>query len=230
MHKCVATLLGTTYLEEVRMPGRRKTRGFGKNKITSIDLIFYSVMESYWSWFSFLNRSSWLLGGDPIGQGKEQKQGNQIGNNAHSLDGLDYLAFFKSNTSRRDVRCEQKKMLVAQSCPILCNLVDCSTPGSSMHGISQARILEWVTISFSRGSSQPRSRTQVSCIAGRFFTVWVTRDKNQRSIFCFWSGKILRVGKKEEVCFHVSLKSLLGIQAEILNRHWSIYIQRSRER
>ena len=201
MHKCVATLLGTTYLEEVRMPGRRKTRGFGKNKITSIDLIFYSVMESYWSWFSFLNRSSWLLGGDPIGQGKEQKQGNQIGNNAHSLDGLDYLAFFKSNASRRDVRCEQKKMLVAQSCPILCNLMDCSTPGSSMHGISQARILEWVTISFSRGSSQPRSRTQVSCIAGRFFTVWVTRDKNQRSIFCFWSGKILRVGKKKRFVF-----------------------------
>ena len=46
MHKCVATLLGTTYLEEVRMPGRQKTHGFGKNKITSIDLIFYSVIQA----------------------------------------------------------------------------------------------------------------------------------------------------------------------------------------
>ena len=136
----------------------------------------------------------------------------------------------KEFASRRDVRCEQKKMLVAQSCPILCNLVDCSTPGSSMHGISQARILEWVTISFSGGSSQPRSRSQVSCIAGRFFTVWVTRDKNQRSIFLFLVWEDTEGGKIEKVCFHVSLKSLLGIQAEILNRHWSIYTQRSRER
>ena len=47
--------------------------------------------------------------------------------------------------------------------------MDCSLPGSSVHGISQARILEWVAISFSRGSSLPRDRTQVPCIAGRIF-------------------------------------------------------------
>ena len=47
--------------------------------------------------------------------------------------------------------------------------VDCSPPGSSVHGILQARILEWVVISFSRGSSQPRDRTRVSCFAGRHF-------------------------------------------------------------
>ena len=51
-----------------------------------------------------------------------------------------------------------------------------SPPGSSVHGIFQARILEWVAIPFSRGSSQPRDRTQVSHIAGRFFTVWATRE------------------------------------------------------
>ena len=56
---------------------------------------------------------------------------------------------------------------VAQSCPTLCNPMDCSLPGSSVHGILQARILEWVAISFSRGSSRPRDRTQVSCIVGR---------------------------------------------------------------
>ena len=52
-------------------------------------------------------------------------------------------------------------------CPTLCDPMDCSPPGSSVHGILQARILEWVAISFSRGSSQPRDRTWVSCIAGR---------------------------------------------------------------
>ena len=59
--------------------------------------------------------------------------------------------------------------LVAQSCPTLCNPIDYSRPGSSVHGISQARILEWVAILFSRGSSRPRDQTQVYCIAGIFF-------------------------------------------------------------
>ena len=51
-----------------------------------------------------------------------------------------------------------------------CDPMDCSLPRSSVHGISQARILEWVAISFSRGSSQPRDQTCISCIMGRFFT------------------------------------------------------------
>ena len=65
---------------------------------------------------------------------------------------------------------------VAQSCPTLCDPMDCSPPGSSIHGILQARLLEWVAISFSRGSSQPRYRTQVSHIAGRCFNLWATRE------------------------------------------------------
>ena len=68
------------------------------------------------------------------------------------------------------------KMLVAQSCPTLCNLTDCSPPGSSVNGILQARILEWVPIPFSRGSSQLRCQTWISHIAGRFFTIWTTRE------------------------------------------------------
>ena len=60
---------------------------------------------------------------------------------------------------------------VAQSCPTLCDPVDCSPPGSSIHGILQARILEWVAISFSRESSQHRDLTQVSHIAGRRFNL-----------------------------------------------------------
>ena len=65
---------------------------------------------------------------------------------------------------------------VAQSCPTLCESMDCSPPGSSVHGILQARILEWVAISFSKGSSWPRDWTQVSRIAGRRFNLWATRE------------------------------------------------------
>ena len=67
-------------------------------------------------------------------------------------------------------------MLVTQSCPTLYNPMDCSPPYSSAHGILQARILEWVAIPFFRGSSQPRDQTCVSCTAGRFFTIWATRE------------------------------------------------------
>ena len=65
---------------------------------------------------------------------------------------------------------------VTQSCPTLCDPMDCSPPGSSVHGILHARILEWVAISFSKGSSRPRDQTQVSHIAGRRFNLWATRD------------------------------------------------------
>ena len=66
-------------------------------------------------------------------------------------------------------------ILVAQLCPTPWDPIDCSLPDSSVHGINQARILEWVAISFSRGSSKPRDQIQVSCTAGRLFTVWATR-------------------------------------------------------
>ena len=65
---------------------------------------------------------------------------------------------------------------IAQSCPTLCKPMDCSLPGSSIHGIFKARILEWVAISFSRRSSRPRDWTQVSRIVGRHFTLWATRE------------------------------------------------------
>ena len=64
----------------------------------------------------------------------------------------------------------------AQSCLTLCDPVDCSPPGCSVHGSLQARIMEWVVISFSRGSSRPRDQTQVSCIAGRRFNLWAARE------------------------------------------------------
>ena len=65
----------------------------------------------------------------------------------------------------------QSESEVAQSCLNLCDPMDCSLPGSSIHGIFQARVLEWVAISFSRGSSRPRDGTWVSLLAGRHFTI-----------------------------------------------------------
>ena len=66
------------------------------------------------------------------------------------------------------------RVLVTLSCLILCDPMDCRPSGSSVHGILHSRILEWVAIPFSRRSSQPRDQTQVSCISGRFFTIWAT--------------------------------------------------------
>ena len=64
-------------------------------------------------------------------------------------------------------------------------------PGSCLHGIFQARILQWVAISFSRGYYQLRNRTEVSCIAGRLFTIWTTREVQKYSINTQVLNKIL---------------------------------------
>ena len=66
------------------------------------------------------------------------------------------------------------KCVSAHLCPTLCNPMDCSPPGSSVHGIIQARIQNWVDIPFSRGSSPLRDWTKIFYIAGRFFTIWAT--------------------------------------------------------
>ena len=78
----------------------------------------------------------------------------------------------------------ESKGEVAQSCLTLCKPMDCSLPGYSIRGILQARVLEWVTISFSRGSSQPRDRTRVSRIGGRHFNLWATREAQPWSFGC----------------------------------------------
>ena len=81
---------------------------------------------------------------------------------------------------------EKVKVKVAQSCPTFCNSMDCSTPGSSVCGIFQARILERVAISFSRGSSQPRVGTPASCTSGRLYCL------SHQGGPCVWSRKGLR--------------------------------------
>ena len=78
--------------------------------------------------------------------------------------------------SKAPLLVHQSESEVTQSCSTLCDPMDGNLPGSTVHGIFQARILEWAAISFSSGSSQPRDRTQVSCIADRRFTIWFTRE------------------------------------------------------
>ena len=73
-------------------------------------------------------------------------------------------------------------VLVAQLCLTLCDPMDCSLAGSSVHGILQARILEWVVIPFSRRSSWPRDWTCISCIARTLLTLWATREALQSSL------------------------------------------------
>ena len=73
------------------------------------------------------------------------------------------------------------KVKVTQSCLTLCDSMDCYLPDSSVHGVLQARTLEWVAIPFFRESSQPRDQTRISCIAGRFFTIWAIRKASLNS-------------------------------------------------
>ena len=91
----------------------------------------------------------------------------------HHQDISESFLFNRMPTSSKGV---VKWSEVTQSCPTLCDPMDCSLPGSSIHGIFQVRVLKWVSISFSRGSSRPRDQTQVSHIVGRCFTVWATRE------------------------------------------------------
>ena len=98
--------------------------------------------------------------------------------------------------------------------------MNCSPPGSSVHGILQARILEWIAMPFSRASSRPRDRTQVSCIAGRFFTIWTTREAS--------IGKQMCVYPLSGVCFesifswpwHIFSFSSVSITEQNLKFQW----------
>ena len=73
---------------------------------------------------------------------------------------------------------ELVKVKVTQLCLTLCDPMDCSPSGFSVHGVLQTRTLEWVAFPFSRGFSRPRNRTWVFLIPGKFFTVWVTKDSS----------------------------------------------------
>ena len=91
--------------------------------------------------------------------------------------------------------------IVPQLCPTLCDPMDCSLPGSSVHGIFQAIVLEWIAISFSSGTSQPRDGTQVSCIVDRCFTIWATREVQQIYIHLITTGIQMKILARCKVAF-----------------------------
>ena len=100
------------------------------------------------------------------------------------------------------------KVLVTQLCPTFCNPTDCNPPGSSVHGILQARIPEWVAVPFSRGSSWPWDQTLVSYIAGRFFTVWAIREAETGLSL---KDKSLRLKRKLQIPFATNFKFIMWI-------------------
>ena len=93
--------------------------------------------------------------------------------------------------------------------------MDCSPSGSSVHGILQARILDWVAIPFSRGSSQPKDQTWVSCIAGGLFSVWVTREALSNS------KKTIEFNIIENIMVHLDVSQTFGL---IALKHVEVYI------
>ena len=97
---------------------------------------------------------------EDLGRGQGQLQGHPSCSHAQKGPMLDLR-----------LCCYHLEILVVQSGSTLCDPMDCSLPHSSVHGIFQARVLEWVAISFSSGSSRPRDQIQVSCIVGRRFTI-----------------------------------------------------------
>ena len=119
-------------------------------------------------------------------------------------------------------------VLAAQSCPTLCDPMDCSPPGFSVHGILQARIQEWIAIPFSRGTFPPRDQILVSCITGRFFTIWAT-EKSQvyteplfefpQSCSKFLLAIYFAYGN---VSFHVTLSIHFTLSSPLPNVHMSI--------
>ena len=99
--------------------------------------------------------------------------------------------------------------LVAKLCLILCDPMDYNPPVFSVHGILQARILKRVAISFCRGSSQPRDRTRVSCIAGRFFTYWATCSHWLTLKFCiYWFLTVSLIYLREVFCIEITMCSI----------------------
>ena len=92
---------------------------------------------------------------------------------------------YRNAESQAPSRHIESEVLVTYLCPTLCDPMDCSLPDSSVQGVLQERIPEWVAIPFSKGSSQPRDQTRVSCSAGSFFTVWATREAIL-SVFISW--------------------------------------------
>ena len=153
--------------DSLESPGLQgdQTSQFWRKSILNIhwkDWCWSWSCNTWATWYKELNMTEWL------------------NNNIYSskdITGKLYLPPFNPLRIRpiilKEVKSESE---VTQLCPTLCHPMDYSLTGSSIHGIFQARVLEWVAISFPRGSSQPRDWIRVSHIVGRCFTIWAIRE------------------------------------------------------
>ena len=119
---------------------------------------------------------------------------------AHWLDGVGWLKANHDQHRRGTQSLESTdRLLVPQTCPAVHDLMGYSQPGSSVCGILQAKILEWVAIPFSRGSTWSR----VSCFAGRFFAIWATREapKAMSLFLSFWKAVLPGIGFLLDSCY-----------------------------
>ena len=117
---------------------------------------------------------------------------------------------------------------VAQLCPTLFDPMDSSRPGSSVHGIFQATVLEWIAISFSRGSSQPRDQTRVSCIVDRSFTVWATREIQGRPVDGSVDGNKIDFTCRKDASLYLSLLLLPGFKEQCLEKYGDVHLGETR--
>ena len=113
---------------------------------------------------------------------------------------------------------------VAQSCPTLLDTMDCSPPASSVRGILQARTLEWVAMPSSRGSSQPKDQTQVSQIAGGFFTIWATRESQVNVFYIVYLYDFIVTVKTKEVAIAnvciLQIKRVSNFPIDMASKQW----------
>ena len=125
---------------------------------------------------------SLLMAGSIFSQFRHTFEGGR-----HFLHYLHHSLVSGLTTGREHSPAHQQKSEVAQLCLTVCNPMDCSLPGSSVHEIFQAKVVEWVAISFSRRSSWPRDWPWVSRIVGRRFTLWATRDQQKIGLKIYWA-------------------------------------------
>ena len=122
------------------------------------------------------------------------------------------------------LQCMKVKSEVTQSCPTLGDPMGYGLPHSSVHGIFQARVLEWVAISFSRGSFQPRDWTQVSWIVGRYFTVWATRKVQGLSLLKLMSIELVMPSNRLIFCHPLLLLPSIFPSIRVFSNEFTLHI------
>ena len=196
-------------LEKTLMLGKTEgKRRKGQQRMRCLD-----ASPTQWTWVCASSRRWWRtgkpgvlpsMGSQIVGHDWATEQQSGV-SSFHFLRNFHIIFHSGCNNLHSHQQCTKVKVkvLVTQSCPTLCEPVNCSPPGSSVYGILQARILEWVAMPFSRRSSQPRDQTWVFCTASRFFTLWATRATPRLihwSLNCLCGG-IWRCGLWEVIRF-----------------------------